>query len=61
MDDNKKRDYTDLKREVDDMRIEGFKYIGNGRASFRGQEIDLTATPPNNLAIAYTTLSQIKL
>lgn len=54
-----KRNYLQLGKLVKTMRINGYKWLGNGYATFNGKLIDLTATGNDQLAIAYTTLSQI--
>ena len=52
------RDYSELETAVNSMKIQGFTYLEDGWADFKGKEIDLTATEANHLAIAYTTLKQ---
>ncbi len=56
----KNRDYREMKRAVNTIKIAGFEWIGSGFASFKGTHIDLTATEPTHKAIAYTTLIHIK-
>ena len=54
-----KTDYKALKKAVQKMKIHGFTYLDEGKAIFKGRLIDLTATAPNPLAIAYTTLKTL--
>ena len=53
-----KQNYIELSQAVRSMKISGFKWVGGGWAEYKGREVDLTATAPNCLAIAYATLAQ---
>lgn len=44
--------------EVKKMRIKGYS-VKNNQIFFKGQLLDLSATNPDPLSIAYTTLSQV--
>lgn len=57
----KKQSYVELIKALKTIKIKGYKYLKNGLADFNGRTIDLTATAPNHLAIAYTTLRQLQV
>ncbi len=54
-----KRNYTKLEETIKTIQLRGYEYIGMGKATYKGYWIDLSATEPTHLAIAYETLRQL--
>lgn len=50
--------YKKILAEVKQIKIKGYT-IKNSQVFFKGQLLDLSATNPDPLSIAYTTLKQI--
>lgn len=50
----------EIRQAIKTIRIKGFK-SKKGQVYFRGYRIDLSATNPDHLSIAYSTLNQLPL
>ena len=56
---SRERHNKEIAKQIKTIKMKGFSVLKSGVVKFKGQEIDLSATNPDHLAIAYTTLKQV--